>query len=83
MGRPVSKKKIQGQILTYAEHGGLDEVSSGDDTLLALGEHDQPEQHRPKRHRDAQERLQLNGHRFAKTLFEGQGDLQRLRFLSR
>ena len=65
-------------MLTYPKHGGLDEVPPGDDALLALGEHDQSEEGRPEGHGDAQERLQLNGHRLAETLLEGQGDLERL-----
>ena len=66
-------------MLTYPKHGGLDEVPPGDDTLLALGEHDHAEERRAEGHGDAQERLQLNGHRLAKALLEGQRDLQRLK----
>ena len=63
--------------LTDAKHGCLDEVPPGDDALLALGEDDHAEEGGPEGHGDAEEGLQLHGHRLAEALLQGEGDLER------
>ena len=63
--------------LTDAKHGCLDEISPGDDALLALGEDDHAEEGGPEGHGDAEEGLQLHGHRLAEALLQGEGDLER------
>ena len=62
--------------LTYSKHGGLDEVPPRDHALFALRQDNQPEEDGAEGHRDAQERLQLDGHRLAEALLEGERDLK-------